>query len=257
MVHPDDRERSFAELANLIAGGNTRHLENRILCKDGSYRWLSWSAVPDRGVIYSVARDITDLKRTQEQLHALRGQLAHASRQTTMGAMTASIAHEIGQPLAAIIANASAGLRWLRRLDPDLEEAQVALNDLGDAHRTNEVIAGIAPCLEGGWRGQSGGYCLLVGESPIGAAGLETHRILLHNNMRDGLPEVMGKRVQLHQVFLNLIMNAIEAMSSVKRRRTTPDNRIQPRRARECQGHGGNTGAELPRLTLSASLTLS
>lgn len=144
MVHPDDRERSFAELANLIAGGNKRHLENRILCKDGSYRWLSWSAVPDRGVIYSVARDITDLKRSQEQLHALRGQLAHASRQTTMGAMTASIAHEIGQPLAAIIANASAGLRWLKRLDPDLAEAQVALEQIvRDAHRTNEVIAGI------------------------------------------------------------------------------------------------------------------
>ena len=218
MVHPDDRERSFAELANLIAGGNKRHLENRILCKDGSYRWLSWSAVPDRGVIYSVARDITDLKRSQEQLHALRGQLAHASRQTTMGAMTASIAHEIGQPLAAIIANASAGLRWLKRLDPDLAEAQVALEQIvRDAHRTNEVIAGIR-AMFGKEVGEASpvDIRLLVGEVlQLAQRELETHRILLHNNMRDGLPEVMGERVQLHQVFLNLIMNAIEAMSSV------------------------------------------
>ena len=218
LVHPDDRERSFAELANLIAGGNTRHLENRILCKDGSYRWLSWSAVPDRGVIYSVARDITDLKRSQEQLHALRGQLAHASRQTTMGAMTASIAHEIGQPLAAIVANAGAGLRWLKRLDPDLAEVQVALEQIvRDAHRTNEVIAGIRAMF-----GKAVGEAspvdirLLVGEVlQLAQRELETHRILLHNNMRDGLPEVMGERVQLHQVFLNLTMNAIEAMSSV------------------------------------------
>ena len=218
LVHPDDRERSFAELANLIAGGNTRHLENRILCKDGSYRWLSWSAVPDRGVIYSVARDITDLKRSQEQLHALRGQLAHASRQTTMGAMTASIAHEIGQPLAAIIANASAGLRWLKRLDPDLAEAQVALEQIvRDAHRTNEVIAGIR-AMFGKEVGEASpvDIRLLVGEVlQLAQRELETHRILLHNNMRDGLPEVMGERVQLHQVFLNLIMNAIEAMNSV------------------------------------------
>ena len=66
--YPDDRERSFAELANLIAGRKTQHLENRILCKDGSYQWLSWFAVPDRGLVYSVGRNITSLKQAQEQL---------------------------------------------------------------------------------------------------------------------------------------------------------------------------------------------
>jgi len=218
LVHPDDRERSFAELANLIAGGNTRHLENRILCKDGSYRWLSWFAVPDRGVIYSVARDITDLKHAQEQLHTLRGQLAHASRQTTMGAMTASIAHEISQPLAAIVANASAGLRWLKRSDPNLAEAQVALEQIvKDGHRTNEVIAGIR-AMFGKEVGETSlvDIRLLADEVLALAQGeLEAHQILLRNDMRDGLPDVMAERVQLQQVLLNLIMNAIEAMSSV------------------------------------------
>jgi PAS domain S-box-containing protein len=218
LVHPDDRERSVVELANLTAGGITRNLENRVLCKDGSYRWLSWSAVPDRGVIYSVARDITDLKHAREQLHTLRSQLARASRQATMGAMTASIAHEINQPLAAVIANANAALRWLKRLDPNYAEAQAALEQIiKDGHRTNEVIAGIRAMF-----GQEIGETspvdihLLVDEVlQLAQRELETHRILLHNDMRDGLPAVMAERVQLQQVFLNLIMNAIEAMSSV------------------------------------------
>src|SRR5215472_2711966 len=81
LVHPDDRERSQAELTGLLKGRRTRHLENRILCKDGSYRWLQWSAVLDRDLIYAAGRDITDLKQAQEQLGALRRQLADASRQ--------------------------------------------------------------------------------------------------------------------------------------------------------------------------------
>ena len=144
LVHLDDRERSMAELGNLVAGLRTRQLENRIIGKDGSYRWLSWSAVPDRGFIYATARDITDLKKAQEQLETLRHQLADASRQTTMGAMTASIAHEINQPLAAIMTNASAGSRWLTRANPNLAEAQAAFDQIEKGcHRMNEVIASV------------------------------------------------------------------------------------------------------------------
>ena len=84
LVHPDDRDRSHAERANLAAGQKVQHFENRILCKDGSYRWLAWRAVSDRGVFYAVARDITSLKQTQEQLSMLRRQLADVSRQTAI-----------------------------------------------------------------------------------------------------------------------------------------------------------------------------
>jgi PAS domain-containing protein len=75
----------------------TLHFENRIMSKDGSYRWLSWFAVQDRGLIYATGRDVTDIKRAEEQLHILRRELAGASRQATVGVMTASIAHEIKQ----------------------------------------------------------------------------------------------------------------------------------------------------------------
>jgi PAS domain S-box-containing protein len=218
LVHPDDREHSFAELGNLIAGRKTQHLENRILCKDGSYRWLSWFAVPDRGIVYSVGRDITNLKQAQEQLDTLRRQLAHASRQTTIGALTASIAHEIKQPLAAILMNANAGLKWLNKSDPNLAEVQGSLEQIEmDGHRMDEVIASIRAMFGKDVRETSRvDIRLLVVEVLELAQGeLETHRILLRKDMHDGLPVVVAERVQLQQVLLNLITNAIEAMSSV------------------------------------------
>src|SRR5271170_270232 len=76
LTHPDDREESDAELAGLVVGRSILGFENRIRCKDGSYRWLAWSAVSDRGLVYAVARDITNLKQTQGQLNGLRRQLA-------------------------------------------------------------------------------------------------------------------------------------------------------------------------------------
>ncbi len=221
LVHPDDRARSSVARDNLIAGRKTRYFENRMVCKDGSYRWLSWFAVPDRGLIYATGRDITNLKQAQEQLHTLRQEFANASRRTTMGAMTASIAHEIKQPLAVIVTSANAGLRWLKRSEPNLAEARGNLDQIVKAgHRITEVIDGIRAMF-----GKESGKTsvvdlrLLVGEVLAIAQGeLETHQILLRNDMDDGLPSVMATRVQLQQVILNLINNAVEAMSAVSGR---------------------------------------
>ena len=91
-----------------------------------------------------MTRDVTELKNAEEQLRASRRELAQVSRQMTVGAMTASIAHEVNQPLAAIVANANAGLRWLARAEPDLDEVHSLLGRIvRDGHRAGDVIVSI------------------------------------------------------------------------------------------------------------------
>jgi len=187
--------------------------------------------VQDRGLNYATGRDITDLKRAEEQLHILRRELADASRQATVGAMTASIAHEIKQPLTAIMANASAGLRWLKRSDPNLARAQSNLDDIVRASKQlGEVIDSTRAMF-----GKASAEPDLVDVRPLvsnvlalARSELGSHQIVLREEMREGLPEVIASRVQLQQVILNLVMNAIEAMSSVtgRERRLTIGSRL-------------------------------
>jgi PAS domain S-box-containing protein len=222
LLHPDDREKTRTETGRLGEGRKTLRFENRLRHKGGSYCRLSWTAVPDRGLIYAVARDITELKDTEEQLRTSRRELAKVTRQTTMGAMTASIAHEVNQPLGSIVANANAGLRWLTRAEPDLDEARATLKRIvSDGHRASEVIASIRSMFGKDRREKSTvSVNDLVGDVLSLVQGeLETRQISVQNEMLHELPHVMAERVQLQQVFLNLIMNAVDAMSSVTDRK--------------------------------------
>jgi PAS domain S-box-containing protein len=218
LLHPDDQSKAQVELTRLAEGRMTRHFESRYRHARGSYCWLSWRAVSDKGHIYAVGRDITDRKTAEEQLRTLRRELATVSRQTTMGAMTASIAHEMNQPLGSIVANANAGLRWLTRTEPDLNEARAALTRIvNDGHRASEVIASIRSMF-GKDRGEKTAVGLneLVGNVLALVHGeLENRQVSLQNELLRELPQVMAERVQLQQVFLNLIMNAVDAMSAV------------------------------------------
>jgi PAS domain S-box-containing protein len=221
LCHPDDMARTHLELARLVGGRKTPLFENRFRHKDGSYRWLSWTAAVDEGRVYAVARDVTDLKNAEEQLRASRHELTQVSRQTTMGAMTASIAHEVNQPLAAIVANANAGLRWLARGKPDLTEVRAILERIvSDGLRAGQVVASIRSMF-GKDRGETSPLTVndLIDEVLTLVNGeLAGHQISLQKEMHDRLPNVMADRVQLQQVLLNLIMNAIEAMSSITTR---------------------------------------
>lgn len=221
LVHPADLERSLTEHSNLVAGLKIQHFENRCLCKDGSYRWLSWFAVPDRGLIYATGRDVTNIKRTEEQLHTLRRELADASRQASVGAMTASIAHEVKQPLTGIVAYASSALRWLNRPDPNLAKAQSSLDQILKAsYQLSEVIDSVRGMFgrDTAERGPVDVSQLVREVLGVARGELAAHQIVVQNNVHEVLPKVMAVRVQLQQVILNLVINAIEAMHSVSGR---------------------------------------
>jgi PAS domain S-box-containing protein len=218
LVHPDDLERTHAELKSLLAGQKTTQFENRLRRHDGEYSWLSWRAVLDQDVIFAVARDVTELKHAEVQLQASQRELARVSRQTTMGAMTASVAHEVSQPLAAIIANANAALRWLERSEPEVDEIRAALQRIvKEGHRTSEVITSIR-----GMFGKSDTERSLVDVNALirevlslVRGEIQSHDVVLQCETADGALYVIAERVQLQQVLINLVTNAIDAMSDV------------------------------------------
>jgi len=148
----------------------------------------------------------------------LRQELARTSRQLTMGAVSASIAHELKQPLAAIVTNGNAGLRWLGRAAPDLDEARAAFKSIvDDGHRASQVITSVRAMFG---KGREEKTRLDLNELirkvlTIVHGEMESQRISQQVELSDGLCEVVGDRVPLQQVLLNLIMNAIEAMAVI------------------------------------------
>ena len=159
--------------------------------------------------------------RTEQSLRATERELARVSRQTTVGAMAASIAHEINQPLSALVTNGSIGLRLLANADSDLDEVREVLKRMiDDGFRASNIISSIRAMFGKERREKSLVSTRdLVSEVLALVRGeLESHRVSLQLELHQDLPPVMGDRLQLQQVLLNLIMNAVEAMSSVESR---------------------------------------
>ena len=177
-----------------------------------------------RRFLLKVARDISDSVRVEEQrgkLRQLEADLAHINRVSMMGELTASIAHEVNQPLAGVVSNASAGLRWLAGDPPNLEEVREGLRRIvRDGKRAGEVIARIraltrksAPAREKLDLNQIIGEVLAL----VTDEARKTN-VTIHVHFADGLSPVPGDHIQLQQVVLNLVINAIEAMSRVDER---------------------------------------
>ena len=190
---------------------------------DGSKRYVSVSGLPmfdetGRFVGYrGVGRHITERRRAEEALRAMQAELAHANRITTMGQLTASIAHEVNQPIAATVTNAEAALRWLAAQPPDLGEVRASLGLIvKDGKRAGNVIGGIRAFIN---KVPPRKDRFDLNEAILEMVALTRnevlqHRILLRIELAPGLPGVSGDRTQLQQVILNLILNAIEAMSA-------------------------------------------
>jgi len=222
LLHPDDRDRAQAELVHLAGGRKTVRFESRLRHRDGSYRWLSWKAAPDRDRIYAMGRDITELKDAEDDLRRVRRELAQVSRRTMVAAMTASIAHEIKQPLGAIVANANAGLRWLTRSPPRLEEALESFRDIVvDGHRASEVLQSVRDMFErrDQPREPLDANALIRETVAILRGELDAARITAHLDLAPQLPLVPGHKTQVQQVILNLLTNAADAMRAVTDRK--------------------------------------
>lgn len=160
---------------------------------------------------------LSELAAVRARESADHWDLARAGRLTTMGAMTASIAHEINQPLAAISANANAGLRWLTRATPEIEEGRAAFKRIvKDAHRAGQVIESIRSIFKkDGHNRVLVNVNDLIGDVLVLAHGrLNRHRVSAKAELQEELPPVLADRVQLQQVILNLIMNGVDTMVS-------------------------------------------
>jgi two-component system, NtrC family, sensor kinase len=165
---------------------------------------------------------LAELAAARDREIADHAELARAERLTAMAAMTASIAHEINQPLAAMVTNANAGLRWMTRVTPDLDETRKALQSIvGDGQRAADVINGIRAMFKADEQtpvsldlNQLIHEVLALGQNEI-----QKHTIAVYTKLDEALPPVTVNRVQLQQVIFNLVMNAIDAMASVTDRK--------------------------------------
>jgi PAS domain S-box-containing protein len=214
-VHPDDLERTLEALSTLASQGELIHFENRYRAKDGSYRWLEWTSAPVGNLIYAAARDFTDRLKAEAEARQRREELAHVTRIAMMGEMTTSLAHEINQPLTAILSNAQAARRFLSQSLPDLGEIKQILDDIiRDDRRASEVVGKIRAFVKKEKPRREpldlNGICrqlvdLLRADSLLQGLSIAT-------DLSPELPTVHGDGIQLEQVLLNLILNGAAAM---------------------------------------------
>ena len=227
-IHPEDREKASRSYWDGIRSGRGFTMEARFLrALDGTYRWHLNRAVPVRDPEGKILRfvgtstDVHDWRQAQEALRNTQTEFAHMTRVMTMGELTASIAHEVNQPLGAIVTSAAAGARWLATKPPQMDKARRALERIAnDGKRAAEVIRRIRALMK---RQAPRKEWLEINETILEVIALAHYQlrrseILLETRLGRDLPLVRCDRVQLQQVLLNLIINAIEAMSGIKER---------------------------------------
>jgi PAS domain S-box-containing protein len=231
LIHPEDWESTTLARMSALRGGPPYDVECRVVWPNGEVRVLhsrgdvtrDESGRPRRR--FGTVQDITERKRAEDDLRKserryreAQSELAHVNRVTTMGQLTASIAHEVNQPIAAAVTNADAGLRWLAAQPPNLEEVRDAFDHIIKAsNQASEVVGRIRALIK---KLPARKASLDINETILETIALtrsemRRHCILLQTELANGLPRIWGDRVQLQQVILNLIMNAIEAMSEV------------------------------------------
>ena len=228
-THEDDLA-ATRKLRNGIITGPQRsyRLEKRYRHKDGTIIWadVNASMVPATNstpaFLAIMVVDITARRHAEDALRVAQSELARVSRLTTMGGFAASIAHEVNQPLMAVVTNADTCLRWLAQDLPDLDEArQAAERTVNAGHRAADIIKTIRALARKSTAEMTRFdiNSAITDILTLARGELQRHDILLETDFSAGVQPIMGDRVQLQQVILNLIRNGVEAMSTVTLRR--------------------------------------
>ena len=224
----DEREVNRALFLELQQGLRQNYeITKRLKRKDGAVIWariytFSVHATDFTSDMYfGLAIDITESKKAEQILLAAQSELARMAQLTTMGAMAASIAHEINQPLAAIVTQGQAGVRWLSNATPDPKEAMACLRRIvDDAHRVSTIINGIRGVFKADTQERSEVQVNELVLEVLTLADGELHRgnVLVRTELAENLPRIRADRVQLQQVIFNLILNAVDLMCFVQDR---------------------------------------
>ena len=225
-THPEDRERVQEFIERASRGGGDWDVEHRLLMPDGAVKSLHVvvHAVRDEAGVLSfvgAVMDVTAAKRAEEAVQAAQAELAHVARMTTLGELTAWIAHEVNQPLAGIVTNGTACLQWLGQKNPALDEARSAVEDMiSDAQRAGDVILEIRALSRktAPKRAPLDINDLIQGVVRLVTREAQAQGASVRLDLAPALPAVVGDRVQLQQVVINLVINAIQAMASVTAR---------------------------------------
>ena len=224
-LHPEDEPVVRATIENAIRTGTDYDIREYRICRaeDGQIRFLRTighrNPVGEIGEYVGITMDITEVKRAEEErerLRQLEADLAHINRVNMMGELAATLAHEIKQPIAASITSANACLKWLARDPPDLDRARAAaLRIEQDGNRAADVIDRLRSFYKKGTPPEPGIVDLKeIIREMTALLRKETvrHSIKIHSDLNEDMPNVLADRVQLQQVFMNLMLNAIEAM---------------------------------------------
>jgi PAS domain S-box-containing protein len=223
-LHPDDVDPAVQAWREAEAHRTPYEVEERVRGRDGRYRRFLSRAVPlydEQGQLlqwFGTCTEIEARKQAEEALLEAQAALAHVTRLTTLGELTASIAHEVNQPLTAVINNGSAGLRWLTRETPELEAVREALRAIiVNGHRAGDVIARIRALAQRtapqkAWLDLN---AVIHEVLTLVRGKVHAHRVSLLTDLSATLAPVLADRVHVQQVLLNLLMNGIEAMHAV------------------------------------------
>ena len=226
--HPDDADRAAQIWTSCLATGEPYRVEVRALhAADLTYRWCITSALPlldQDGRIrkwFGTVVDMHDWKQSQEELRKTQAELAHVTRVMTMGQFTASIAHEVNQPLSGILMNAGTCLRMLDSDPPNIVGArETARRTIRDGNRASDVITRLRDLFR---KNAASAESVDLNDATreviaLSLSELQSNRIVVQQELAEDLPAVKGDRIQIQQVILNLLRNASDAMQDVNDR---------------------------------------